>query len=289
MREVDGRTAALITRLRCSDRHGPFIDAVEALAKHPRPPAIGNLRLLLVPGVLYREHPETGADGQVLKSMSADLGIPLSTFEADETGRLEANTRRLLDWLEAQGRVASAPTILVSLSKGSTEVWQALDSPRAEKAFRDVDAWVSVSGIPLGTPVLDFLTANRLRHALLSFICRWKGWDPGFLVDYRGGASRHRTLRPGLLERLEIVQVSGFPESRDLVDRRSRRFHRRLAGRGPNDGFAWLEELCALPGRVYPVSGADHYLRQVEQLDELMTRILSVLVDDLNAEPGRAE
>jgi hypothetical protein len=276
--EVDRQTDELLARLKSSPRHGPFIEAVE------RSDASGSdvvadqldLGLALVPGILYREHPETGADGQVLREVAKRHGWPLEVIESEETGSLARNTRHLLDWLEQ--RRSSSRIILVSLSKGSAEVWRALHSPRGEGAFASVAAWVSVSGIPLGTPSLDHLTRSTLRRILVTTVFRWKGWDPDFLTDYgRGTDPAPDAALPEAVAHLRVFHLSGFPHSGDLRDRRSRRLHRRLAARGPNDGFALLGELCQLPGQVYPVARADHYLHQVDDLPDLMGRVLAVI------------
>ena len=74
------------------------------------------------------------------------------------------------------------------------------------------------------------------------------------------------------------IHVHAFPLRQHLMDRRSRRLHRGLSSRGPNDGFAMLEEIAALPGYLYPVWGADHYLRGVDDLPQQLTRLLNTAI-----------
>ncbi|HTO52544.1 MAG TPA: hypothetical protein VMR50_04085 [Myxococcota bacterium] len=275
MSPIDRETRELVQALRDSPRHGPFIRAVEC-AREPRAPG-RDLRLAIVPGILYREHPETGADGQLLREVAAARGWSIERVELAETGRLTQNAAALLDWLER--RAGQGPWVLVSLSKGAAEVWHALQTPRAAKAFARVSAWVSVSGIPLGTAFLDHVVENPLRRVGMRALCAWKGWDYGFLADYaRGRAPARAVSLPDELRHLRVYQVAGFPTSQDFLDRRSRASHRRLAARGPNDGFVLLRELCELPGVVYPVAGADHYLRQIDR-GALVARVLDVIRD----------
>ena len=57
-----------------------------------------------------------------------------------------------------------------------------------------------------------------------------------------------------------------------------RRGYRRLSPLGPNDGTVLLEDVFALPGRVYPVWGADHYLRPAgRDMSQLVAGILGYL------------
>ena len=46
-----------------------------------------------------------------------------------------------------------------------------------------------------------------------------------------------------------------------------------MAPLGPNDGTALLREQMVLPGLVYPVWGADHFMR-VTRMDTFMRRLL---------------
>ena len=49
---------------------------------------------------------------------------------------------------------------------------------------------------------------------------------------------------------------------------------------GPSDGTILLEDVFALPGRVYPVWGADHYLQPAgRDMSKLVANILSYLGD----------
>jgi hypothetical protein len=54
----------------------------------------------------------------------------------------------------------------------------------------------------------------------------------------------------------------GFPLAQHLTNALARRCYRRVRHLGPNDGAGiLLGDVCRLPGHVYPVWGADHYLR----------------------------
>ena len=66
--------------------------------------------------------------------------------------------------------------------------------------------------------------------------------------------------RGGAPEGLLVVSVVGTPLVSHLSGTTAAR-HARLAPEGPNDGSTLLRDAVVEPGLVYPVWGADHYLR----------------------------
>jgi len=164
--------------------------------------------------------------------------------------------------------------LLFTLSMGTNEVRHALTRAAAAHAFANVRAWTSISGLPFGSAAVDLTLANPLRRAFVRALCRVKGWNYGNLRD----VVRHRPGAPFVLPaHVRFVQIAAFPEHAHLRDRRSRRLHRWLAHHGPNDGFALLDELAALPGEIYPVWGVDHYLNGAASLEGR----LAALIHDL--------
>jgi hypothetical protein len=69
----------------------------------------------------------------------------------------------------------------------------------------------------------------------------------------------------------------GFPLARHIRRRQTRRWHRRLACHGPNDGATILADACDLPGLIFPVWGADHYLDAVYSPEQLLSALLRYL------------
>ncbi|HEV3458903.1 MAG TPA: hypothetical protein VHG32_20320, partial [Thermoanaerobaculia bacterium] len=80
---------------------------------------------------------------------------------------------------------------------------------------------------------------------------------------------------------LTLVNVVGFPLREHFEHAFSRRCHRRLAPLGPNDGSLVLADVCALPGLLYPVWGADHYLQPKTDVRRLIGAILQYLDETL--------
>lgn len=245
-----------------------------------QPPLPPGLRIVLVPGIFYRDYPQTGADGALLRQIAERLGIPFDTIPVDGTEGLDVAANLINTWLlELPG---DARIVLFSLSKGSAEVRHALAQGRAHAAFQRVSAWVSVSGLPFGTPSVEMVLSRALSQTVFRvwfWLKRWK-------LDRVRELLRHRPAAPFLLpSHVRFVQIAAFPLHAHLRDRRSRRLQKRLAPFGPNDGFAVLDELAALPGSLYPIWGADHYLNGVPDLPGRITRLVEYLATDSGTVP----
>lgn len=262
---ADEHTRTLYERVRAEPRNEELRRALE---ESPRAASLDDIRLVLVPGLFYRDFPHTGADGAFLKDVARTLALAVETIPVDGSQGLDGGADAITTWL-AQHR-DERRVLLFSLSMGSNEVRHALARPDST-AFDQVSAWISISGLPFGSPAVDMTLANPLRRWVLKPWCRFKGWSYDNLRD----TLRHRPGAPfSLPPHLEFVQVAAFPERRHLNERRSRRLHRWLAPRGPNDGFALLAELAALPGRIYPVWGVDHYLSDATGMRDRLAALI---------------
>lgn len=197
------------------------------------------------------------------------MRVPTRSF-----GTTAENGHLLADWLLRDRD--EGPVVLVSLSKGAADVARALMAPDAGRAFRRVVAWVSLSGILAGTPLVDWLLARRLRTLLVRLLFWLRGLP--FAAVRELGHGRPAALVEPLPGGLLLLHVSGFPLARHASNRLAQRGLRRLAPLGPNDGGALLADLLTLPGTIYPVWGADHYLRPAgDDLRGLFARILCYL------------
>ena len=108
---------------------------------------------------------------------------------------------------------------------------------------------------------------------------RFNRWPP---IEPRNGASKAKTPPSEAISQypvpdwLTVIHVAGFPLERHLSGRLARRGFRRLAPLGPNDGAGIvLADLCRLPGLIYPVWGADHYLRPEWDIAGLFARLVA--------------
>jgi len=73
---LDGATRALYASVRAAPKNRGLWEALEG-TRPARRDLARDLRIVLVPGILYRDFPHTGADGAVLREIAVRLEIPL--------------------------------------------------------------------------------------------------------------------------------------------------------------------------------------------------------------------
>ncbi|HEX5716774.1 MAG TPA: hypothetical protein VF179_11495 [Thermoanaerobaculia bacterium] len=279
MEGIDAATERLYRSVLESPLHGPFIRRVDEICRQPAPGAWGRDAVLaIVPGASYREHLTSGADGRLVREEAERIGCATDLVPLATTGTLRQNARILCDWLAAQ---PVRPVILASLSKGGPDVKMALAEPDAERAFRNVAAWISLCGILDGTPMADWLLSRSPGAVLIRLYHRLRGQSTDFLRDLRYGPGSTLDFPLGLPRHIRLISIVGFPLQEHLTRRVSRRCHGRLSALGPNDGGLILADVCALPGLLYPIWGADHYLQPKQDVRALVRAILQYLDETL--------
>jgi hypothetical protein len=269
-RGIDFATAALYRRVRADPSRATFIAWVESAEAPPQPPQ--RPRVVVMPGAFAREYPHTGADGSRVFELAQHLGWPAERVEIPSLSPMAGNAAALARVL---ARDRNRPTIVVSLSKGGADVRAALERPRSAEEWRGVRAWVSLSGIVAGTPLVDWLRARPLRCCGVRALLRLRRQRFATVDELRRGPgsplARPLVPPPGL----RVIHVAAFPRQKHLGDAWARRGHARLAPLGPNDGGGiLLADVARLPGDLYPVWGADHYLRPPWDIRPLLLRIL---------------
>ena len=267
---IDAATMALCELVRDSSRHAALIQRIES----GEPPAIDGAapRVVVMPGAFHEHHAHTGADGRRVLELAAQLGWPAEVAPMPSLGSMTANAALLIEFLK---RRRGRPIILVSLSKGGADVRAALDRPNAATELRDVQTWVNISGIVTGTPLVAWLRARPLRYWPVRLLLRLRGQPWAAIEELRHGPGAPLTRQLVLPSGMRAIHVAGFPRIRDLSNDWARRGHARLAGLGPNDGGGiLLRDLLDLPGQLFPVRGADHYLNPAWDIRPLLLRIL---------------
>ncbi len=268
-RGTDYATAALYLRLREVSRHRSFIADIDSATDMP-----GGLpaHMLIVPGAFHHHHRGTGADGGRVMAVANELGRSSEVVPVGSLSSLAANAETLIAHLLASPRER---IVLVSLSKGSADVAVAMAHPRATEAFARVVAWVSLSGLTFGTPLIDWLQRQWWRMPAVHGLLWWKGLRFAPLAELRRDANGPLGQPPVLPSHLAAVHVIGFPRMKHLRHPWAPRGHRRLLPLGPNDGGGiLLGDVERLPGWVYPVWGADHYLDPPADFSPVLRRIL---------------
>ena len=212
----------------------------------------------VVPGAFHREHRNTGADGARIFRIARDLGCEAETIPVASFGSLEINAQEIARWLQSRRH---RRIVLVSLSKGGSDVKRALALPGASQDFAHVRAWVSFSGIVQGTALIAWLRARPFRWWGVRLLLRLRGHPTRTLGELRRGPNTPLAGWPAVPPKLRIIHLCGVPLRRHLQHEWAPRAYDRLAPLGPNDGGGiLLGDLSRLPGIVVPVWGADHYL-----------------------------
>lgn len=268
--DINQATTELYQQIRSSPQHGEFIKEIEAIDSLPAPQLTP--RIVIMPGAFHREHSHTGADGQRVVELAAELGWPVERVEVPSLAAMEVNAQTLVDRLR---QPVDEPIILVSLSKGGADVRTALARPDAERAFRNVLTWVNISGIVTGTPLVAWLKARPLRCLGVRVLLRLRRQRFAQIEEMRHGPGSPLDTPLILPGSMRTIHVVGFPLARDLSNDWAKRGHARLSALGPNDGGGiLLRDIVGLPGVVYPVWGADHYLNPSWNIRPLLLRIL---------------
>lgn len=267
----DFATALLHRRIVESQSHGPFL---RALGGAGNAALESGIRVAIVPGAFYRENPHTGADGRVIREVAERLGLQVSLIPVSSTGSLTGNAQIIAGWLLAQGE---DPLILVSVSKGGSDLKIALARADAAQIFQRVIGWVNLCGILDGTPMADWLLSPSWLARANRLVYRIRGRSLEFLTDIRRFPGCALDFPLKLPAHLRAVHVVGFPLQRHLRNGLARRCHARLAAFGPNDGSILLADMLRWAGQLCPVWGADHYLRPQADERPLLAALLSEL------------
>ena len=276
---IDAATTQLYQSVLESPQHGPFVRRIDEICKRVEPQRWqAEAPLVIVPGAFYRENPRSGADGRLLREQAERLDCPTGIIPIASRGTLKQNARIICDWLLEHQK---QPIILASLSKGGADVKMALAEPDAVRAFKNVAAWVNLCGILNGTPMAEWLLSRNPAALLNRLYYTLRGQGLGFLRDLGYGSGWPLDFELELPHHIRMITIAGFPLREHLSSALARRCHRRLTHLGPNDGSLILSDVCALPGLLYPIWGADHYLRPKTDVNQLVLSVLQYLDEEL--------
>lgn len=269
---IEVATAGWCDAIRNAPEQADFVRAIETAVTGRTSPAIVDLpTIVLIRGAFFRQHRQTGADGDRILRIAREMGWPIELVEIDSFGSLERNADAILNHLL---RTQASKLMLVSLSKGSADIAMALNDPRAAAAMERVCGWVSLSGLSTGTPLISWLRSHRLRtigvHLLL-----WSRGQRFRVLDqlrHNNGPLASRVTIPAHFRTIHVV---GFPVRCHLRHPWAPNGYERIAPLGPTDGGGiLLADSARLQGRVYPVWGADHYLQPDWDVEPLIRSIL---------------
>jgi hypothetical protein len=227
----------------------------------------------IVPGAFYREHKNTGADGARLAAIVESMNCSAERVPVASFGSLARNAALIADWLR---RHRQQRVLLISLSKGGADLKVALALQNAGELFSNVVAWISMSGLPQGTPLVAWLRRQPLRRLAVRLLLRLRGQRYSVVEELRHEPDGPLAGWPELPPHMRVIHVVSFPLRRHLAHPWAARAYERVAPWGPNDGGGFLlGDVCHLPGVVFPVWGADHYLQPAWDATPLLRRLLA--------------
>jgi len=270
---IEFATAVLYDRVLRNETNRTFFKQVQIIDPFHavQPTLIG-----IIPGAFYREHKHSGADGARLVAIGNAMGCPVKLIPVESFGSLTRNAGFISEWL-SQNR--NQRVLLVSLSKGSADLKVALSLPEAEVLFGNVVAWISMSGLPQGTPLVAWLRRQRFRQFGVRLLLRFRGQRYSVVEQLRSEVDGPLAVWPALPPSLRVIHILGFPLRRHLAHPWASRAYERLAPLGPNDGGGFLlADVACLPGTVLPVWGADHYLQPAWDVEPLLRQVLAEVV-----------
>ena len=278
---MDFATTLLYDRVKRSPQHSAFIGQIDQWQSSNHRITTGNLTVALVPAAFYKENPDSGADGRLIREEAIRLGLRCELIPLASTGTLAENSQTILDWL-AQHR--GGKIILISLCKGGADVKFALGSTKGQEHFGDVLAWVNICGTLNGSPVAELLLATKPRFFLAWLYCKCRGLNLTFFREIVPASQGPLSAALELPASMRLINLVGFPLRRHLTNRFMRQCHRFVSRQGPTDGGVLLADACHLPGVIYPVWGADHYLRPESRARQIIGAVLEYLIEDNNRE-----
>ena len=170
-----------------------------------------DVRLVIVPAAFYRENPRSGADGHVVRAQAERLGWTVESIPLASDGSTLANARTICEWLRARSTAhGDERLVLVSLSKGGSDIKVALSQPGAAQAFERVACWINLCGILDGTPLSEWLLSWQVEAALSRLYYRMLGVSVNFVRDLRREAGGPLDFPLQLPPHVQLISIVGF-------------------------------------------------------------------------------
>ncbi len=251
---VDFATAVLYEALRAHPKHGEFAARIEALAM-PREGGVAG-KLVVVPGLVWEDYPQLGADGNLIIDVARRLGFDVERVPVRGRSTLSSNARDITQFVAG---LEASDAWLVSLSKGSADLRLAMSGRFGAFPWGKFRGWINICGSPNGSDLASLLTATPLRRLEARALCLASRIPFQAMLEI---ASSHESwcAMPASPAGFHTINIVGLP-LRWHVSRMLAARHRMLSALGPNDGVVLCANAFVLPGVIYPLWGYDHYFR----------------------------
>lgn len=172
----------------------------------------------------------------------------------------------------------------MSMSKGSAEVRLMYQQFSGKVPAEKISRWFNVGGLGSGSQFVDSIMGSSFRRAKTRAICLATGAQFRALHELQTHHSfwQEAFSPPG---NTQVVNIPGVPLSshieRTLVTR-----YNRIKALGPNDGMVLLVDALISPGMIYPIWGADHYMRDA-RIIPVLYRMFSYFLEQKNQTNAR--
>lgn len=214
-----------------------------------------NIKIIVVPGMFYKEHPDVGAGGDIICEIARECGFQTSVVPTLSKGSVSHNTKLVK---EAILNERHEKVWLVSFSKGSAEIRLALEELADSPELKKVQGWISISGVPYGTPLATLKQKNIISKAVWGATSKVLGVHTNVSKDLCHEGVLASSMK--ISSKINVIHIVGFPIAPHLHQELIK-FYSRLTPYGPNDGLTLLEDYMHIEGKVYPMWGLDHFLR----------------------------
>lgn len=255
-----------------NSEHGRFkakIDQISYVNNFTHNHTSKNIKILLVPGMFYKEKPEVGADGALVISIARRCGFEAEIIPVLSKGSMLANVEIIDAWLQRESATA---IWLVSLSKGSSEVRYYLQNNSISASIK---GWINIAGIHQGSPHAKRKRSTRSRRLVYKAFCKMINVDYQVLAELDSDNDIWKnSYWDQSLEYLHLVPIPLRSHLLPLVINRYKKLLNHCYQ--PNDGIVPVADVNVLPGKVYPLWGVDHFVR-TPLISELLYKFFSYI------------
>ena len=225
------------------------------------------IKILIVPGMFYKEHPEVGADGQLVISIAKQCGFDAEILETLSKGSIAENVSILNHKIAHE---LASIIWLVSMSKGGSEVRSYLQSCDVPDS---VKGWLNIAGINQGSPHAARKISSKLRKLIYVILCKLMNVDYQVLSELHPG---HKIwANKSWNKDIDCIHVVPIP-LRSHLQRMLEKRYEQLLPYGPNDGMVPVYDAEQLPGKIYPLWGIDHFMR-MPQIGRLLYKFFAYI------------
>lgn len=282
-RQFDLSVESVLVQLRENNKIGAYFDSTELPCESQisTSGSVDSPEILIVPGIFHREYPKHDARGIRLYDAATALGFKASILDLPSFCSVSYGATQLERRLEAVP--PDKQVLLVSVSKGALDTIRFFRMNSASRLLARISAWVTISGILTGSPLIDFIEGSLTIKSIVKFKMWWNSYAYSDLLDLRW--QREIGFLHALNSSFPILHVQGFPRYADLSSKIAKKSVARLFELGVSDGGGTiLTDTLEYPGKIFVVDGADHYLSNSNVIS-----LLSQVIRELDPIAKRAK